>query len=168
MHGPLTRSDLLCCEESTMAHPQITYLEITALRKTDRSETVTKNRDVIVCVSSLHQLSSSSSHQKLKHTVKEQTWGSCFSPSVWWIFYKNEKIMLRCIREGGMRWDEMSWETLGRSLRVQCLPDDRWEKTRWWKKHFLSYSTYVISQELMKTTCIEWWGVLMEPGAMVC
>lgn len=28
-----------------MAHPQITYLEITALHKTDRSETVTENRD---------------------------------------------------------------------------------------------------------------------------
>lgn len=28
-----------------MAHPQITYLEITALHKMDRSETVTEHRD---------------------------------------------------------------------------------------------------------------------------
>lgn len=45
MCGLLTQIDLLCCGEATMAHPQITYLEITALHKTDRSETVTENRD---------------------------------------------------------------------------------------------------------------------------
>jgi len=32
--------------------------------------------------------------------------------------------MLCCIREGGMQQDEMSWETIGRGLRVQRLPDD--------------------------------------------
>ncbi len=136
MHGPLTQSDLICCEEATMAHPQITYLEITAIHKTDRSETVTKNRDhhCLCFISPPAQLFLFPPRAKT-HSERANM-GLLLPPSVWWIFYKNEKIMLRCIREGGMRWDEMSWETLGRSLRVQHLPDDCWEKRRWWKKAF--------------------------------
>lgn len=135
MHGPLTQSDLLCCEEATMAHPQITYLEITAFHKTDRFETVTKNRDhhCLCFISPPAQLFLFPRRAET-HGERANT-GLLLLPSVWWIFYKNEKI-IRCIREEGMRWDEMSWETLGRSLRVQRLPDERWEKRRWWKKAF--------------------------------
>lgn len=119
-----------------MAHPQITYLEITALHKTDRSETVTKNRDrhCLCFISPPAQLFLFPPRAET-HGERANT-GVLLLPSLWWIFYKNEKIMLRCIREGGMRWDEMSWETLGRSLRVQRLPMTVEKKRRWWKKAF--------------------------------
>lgn len=49
------------------------YTKQTVPKQWQRIETV------IVCVSSLHQHSSSSSHRELKHMVREQTRGSCFS-----------------------------------------------------------------------------------------